>query len=160
MAISIFASIDTIQGESQDRDHRNEIDVLSWSWGVSQSGPAGRGSGRGAGKPRFHDFNFSHHVDKASPVLMKTCATGKHLKNATFTVRKSGEHQQDYLIITMKDVLVTSVSMSVSAEGDATVEDVVLAFAKVDLEYKPQKPDGTLDPGIHFTYDIRANREG
>jgi hypothetical protein len=68
--------------------------------------------------------------------------------------------QQENLVITMTDVLVTSVSTSVSAEGDATVEGVALAFAKVDLEYKPQKPDGSLDVGIHFKFDLKANKEG
>jgi len=71
-----------------------------------------------------------------------------------------GAFQQEYLVITMTDVLVTSVSTSVSAEGDATVEGVALAFAKVDLEYNPQKPDGSLDVGIHFKFDLKANKEG
>ncbi len=158
MAASIFARIGTIQGESQDAKHKDEIDVLSWSWGVSQSGTVAHGGGGGAGKASFHDFNFTHHVDKASPVLMATCATGEHIKEATITVRKAGKGQQEYLIITMTDVLVTSVSTTVSAEGDADVEGVALTFAKVDLEYKPQKPDGSLDVGIHFKFDLKANK--
>ena len=120
----------------------------------------GHGGGGGAGKASFHDFNFTHHVDKASPLLMKACATGEHIKDATITVRKAGKGQQEYLVIKMTDVLVTSVSTSVSAEGGATIEGVVLAFAKVDLEYKPQKPDGSLDAGIHFKYDLKANKPG
>ena len=54
----------------------------------------------------------------------------------------------------------TSVSTSVSAEGDSTIESVDLSFAKVDLEYKPQKSDGSLDAGVHFKYDLKANKEG
>ena len=91
---------------------------------------------------------------------MKACATGKHVKDATITVRKAGKGQQEYLVIKMTDVLVTSVAMSVSAEGDATIEGVALAFAKVDLEYKPQKADGSLDVGVHFIYDLKANKAG
>ena len=159
MAMSIFARIGTIKGESQDAKHKDEIDVLSWSWGVSQSGIAGHGGG-GAGKASFHDFNFTHHVDKASPLVMKACATGQHISDATITVRKAGKGQQEYLIIKMTDILVTSVSTSVSAEGGTTIESVVLAFAKVDLEYKPQKPDGSLDVGLHFKYDLKAQKEG
>jgi len=160
MAASIFARIGTIKGESRDAKHKDEIEVLSWSWGVSQSGAMGQGGGGGAGKASFHDLNFTHHVDKASPLLMRACATGEHIKDATITVRKAGKGQQEYLVIKMTDVLVTSVSTSVSVEGDATVEGVALAFAKVDLEYKPQKPDGSLDVGIHFKYDLKANKEG
>jgi len=160
MAMSIFARIGTIKGESQDAKHKDEIDVLSWSWGVSQSGIAGHGGGGGAGKASFHDFNFTHHVDKASPLVMKACATGQHISDATITVRKAGKGQQEYLIIKMTDILVTSVSTSVSAEGGTTIESVVIAFAKVDLEYKPQKPDGSLDVGLHFKYDLKAQKEG
>jgi type VI secretion system secreted protein Hcp len=161
MAVSIFARIGAIKGESRDAKHKDEIEVLSWSWGLSQPGTTSSGGGgSGKGKSSFHDFNFTHHVDKASPVLMKACATGEHIKDATITVRKAGKGQQEYLVITMTDVLVTSVSTSVSAEGDATMEGVSLAFAKVDLEYKPQKPDGSLDVGVHFTYDLKANKVG
>ena len=160
MATSIFARVGSVKGESRDARHKDEIDVLSWSWGMSsQSGSPGRGAGAGAGKATFHDFTFTHHIDKASPLLMKACATGEHIKDATITVRKAGRGQQEYLIITMTDLLVTSVSTSVVAEGDATMESVVLAFAKVDLEYKPQKPDGSLDPGVHFTYDLKARKQ-
>ena len=157
---SIFARIGTIKGESKDAKHKDEIEVLSWSWGVSQSGTMTHGGGGGAGKASFHDFNFTHHVDKASPLLMRACATGEHIKEATITVRKAGKGPQEYLVIKMTDVVVTSVSLSVSAEGDATVEGVSLTFAKVDLEYKPQKPNGSLDVGIHFKYDLKANKEG
>src|SRR5690242_9312910 len=119
MASAIFARIDTIQGESKDARHKDEIDVISWSWGLSQSAGTGAGGGRGAGKVSFRDLLFTHHVDKASPSLMKACATGKHLKSATITVRKGGgKSQAEYLVIALSDVLVGSVSTSVSAEGD------------------------------------------
>ena len=160
MATSIFARIGTIKGESRDAKHKDEIEVLSWAWGLSQTGTAGHGGGGGAGKASFHDFTFTHHVDTASPLLMKACATGTHIKDATITVRKAGKGQQEYLVITMTDVLVMSVSTSVSAEGDATMESVGLAFAKVDLEYKPQTADGSVEPGIHVTFDLKANKAG
>ena len=160
MAISIFARIGTIKGESRDARHKDEIEVMSWAWGLAQSGATGQGGGAGAGKVSFHDLTFTHQIDRATPSLMQACATGTHSKDATITVRKAGKGQQDYLVITMNDVLVTSVSTSATAEGDATYESVGLAFAKVDLEYKPQKADGSLDSGLHFKYDIKANKVG
>jgi type VI secretion system secreted protein Hcp len=159
MAVSVFARIGSIKGESQDARHKDEIEVLSWSWGLSQSGTMAHGGGGGAGKASFQDFTFTHHVDKASPLLMLACAKGEHIRDARITVRKAGEGLQEYLMITMTDVLVSSVSDS-GGEGDTPMESVALAFAKVDLEYKPQKPDGSLDAGLHFTYDLKANKEG
>jgi type VI secretion system secreted protein Hcp len=90
---------------------------------------------------------------------MTACATGQHVSDATITVRKAGQGQQEYLIIKMTDIVVTSVSTSVSDQGGSTIETVVLAFAKVDLEYKPQKPDGSMDVGLHFKYDLKAQKE-
>jgi len=160
MASDIFAKIGDIKGESPDDKHKGEIEVLSWSWGVTQSGTMAFGGGGGEGKASFHDFNFTHHLDKASPVLMKACATGEHIKEATITVRKAGKGQQEFLILKMNDVIITSVNPSGSGDSAATAEAVALQASKVDLEYKPQKADGSLDAGLHFKYDIKGNKEG
>jgi type VI secretion system secreted protein Hcp len=160
MASDMFAKIGDIKGESLDGKHKDEIEVLSWSWGVTQSGSVAHGTGSGAGKPSFHDFNFTHHIDKASPLLMKSCATGAHLTEGTITVRKAGKAPQEYLIIKMNDVIITGVAMSVASEAPATAENVTLQAAKVDLEYKAQKADGSLEAGLHFKYDIKANKVG
>jgi type VI secretion system secreted protein Hcp len=160
MASDIFAKIGDIKGESLDSKHKDEIEVLSWSWGVTNAGTIRGGSGGGQGKATFNDFNFTHHVDKATPVLLKACATGQHLKEATITVRKAGKGQQEFLILKMTDVLITSVNPSGASDSPATEEHVALNFAKIDLEYKPQKAGGSLDAGLHFKYDIKGNKEG
>ena len=107
MAPDIFAKIGDIKGESLDDKHKDEIEVLSWSWGVTNAAPKGGGGG-GAGKASFRDLTFTHHIDKASPLLLKGCATGQHLKEATITHRKAGKGQQEFLIIKMNDVIITS----------------------------------------------------
>jgi type VI secretion system secreted protein Hcp len=160
MAAGIFAKLGDIKGESLDSKHKDEVEVLSWSWGVSNAGTVRAGGGAGSGKATFADLNFTHHIDKASPLLLKACATGQHLKEAIITVRKAGKGQQELLIIKMSDVIITSVNPSGAADAAATAEHVALQFAKVDLEYKPQKVDGSLDAGLHFKYDLKANRAG
>ena len=160
MASDIFAKLGDIKGESFDDKHKGEIEVLSWSWGITQSGTMAHGGGGGEGKANFNDFNFTHHIDKASAVLMKACATGEHIKDATITVRKAGKGQQEFLIIKMNDIIITSVNPSGAGDSAATAEAVALQCAKVDLEYKPQKADGSLDAGLHFKYDIKGNKEG
>ncbi len=159
MASDIFAKLGDIKGESLDSKHKDEVEVLSYSWGVSNAGSMAHGGGGGEGKATFHDLSFVHNIDKASPVLMQACATGVHLKEATITHRKAGKGQQEYLVIKLNDIIVTSVSHGGSGDT-AGVESVSLAFAKVALEYKPQKPDGSLDAGLHFKYDLKAQKEG
>jgi type VI secretion system secreted protein Hcp len=159
MASDIFGKLGDIKGESLDDKHKGEIEILSYSWGVSNTGSMGHGSGGGEGKASFHDMSFVHHFDKASPVLMQTCATGAHIKEATITHRKSGKGQQEYLIIKLSDVIVTGVSHGGTSEGGQT-ESVNLNFGKVALEYKPQKADGSLEAGVFFKYDLKAQKEG
>ena len=156
MASDIFAKIGDIKGESTDSKHKDEIEVLSFSWGVTNSAKI---KGGGAGKATFTDLSFLHGIDKASPNLLSACATGAHLKEATITHREAGKGQQEYLIIKMNDVIITGVALADSSVV-AGSETVSMAFAKVDLEYKPQKADGSLDAGIHFKFDIKANKEG
>ncbi len=158
MASDIFAKLGDIKGESLDSKHKDEIEVLSYSWGVTNAGSMAHGSGGGEGKATFHDLSFVHNIDKASPVLMQACATGAHLKEATITHRKAGKGQHEYLVVKMNDVIVTGVTHGGSGDGDS--ENVSLSFAKVALEYKPQKPDGSLDAGVFFKYDLKANKEG
>jgi len=158
MAADIFAKLGDIKGESIDSKHKDEIEVLSYSWGVTNAGSMAAGTGGGEGKATFHDLSFVHNIDKASPVLMQACATGVHLKEATITHRKAGKDQHEYLIVKMNDVIITGVTHGGSGDGHS--ENVSLAFAKVNVEYKPQKADGTLDAGIHFKYDIKARKEG
>ena len=159
MATDIFAKIGDIKGESVDAKHKDEIEVLSFSWGVANSGSAAPGGGGGAGKATFQDLSIVHGIDKATPDLLKACATGLHIKDATITHRKAGKGQQEFLIIKLNDVTITAVSHA-GAEDQPYAESVSLKFAKVDLEYRPQRQDGSLDAGVHFQFDLKANKVG
>jgi type VI secretion system secreted protein Hcp len=159
MATEIFAKIGDIKGESLDHKHKDEIEVLSFSWGVANAGSAGTGAGGGAGKPIFQDLLIVHAIDNATPALLQACATGQHIKDATISHRKAGKGQQDFLIIKLNDVTITAVSET-GAEDQPYAESVSLKFAKVDLDYRRQRPDGTLDEGLHFKFDLKANKVG
>ena len=124
MASDIFAKIGDIKGESLDDKHKDEIEVLSFSWGVTNHAMPS-GSGGGTGKATFQDLSFVHKIGKASPLLMKACATGAHLKEATVTQRKAGKGQQEFLIVKMNDIIITSVigdSKSGVREGRARIQ--------------------------------------
>src|SRR5580765_1562934 len=157
--VDYFLKFDGIKGESADAKHKDEIDIEAWSWGETHaSGPAGGGGG-GGGKVQMQDFHFVMQLNKASVSLMKACATGQHIKDATLSARKAGKEQLDYLTIKFSDVLISSYQTG-GSEGETTpIDQVAFNFAKLDVMYKPQKADGTLDAGIHFKYDIKANKE-
>src|SRR5260370_9456847 len=144
MASDIFAKIGDIKGESLDDKHKDEIEVLSYSWGVATMATVGGGGG-GAGRATFHDLSFTHTIDKASPQLMQACATGTHLKEATITHRKAGKGQQEYLIIKMNDIIITGVSLADSS-GGARAEEATRRLFPIHPEYKPANTPRTTEP--------------
>jgi type VI secretion system secreted protein Hcp len=158
--VDYFLKIDGVESESGDDKHKGEIELESFSWGETQSGTSGRGGGAGAGKVQPNDFNFVKRVDKASPVLLIGCATGAHYKTAILTARKAGGNQHDYLKITMEDVLISSYKTSGSAhDGIVPTDQVSLNFAKLEMSYKEQKPDGSLGGEVKQKYDFGANKK-
>jgi type VI secretion system secreted protein Hcp len=161
MAMDMFIKIDDVKGESQDDKHKDEIDVLAWSWGMSQSGTFHTGGGGGSGKVSINDLSFTKYIDKSSPNLMQYCSGGKQYKEAKLTIRKAGgKTPLEYLIITMKDVIVTSVSTGGSGGEDRLTENVTLNFGALKLDYQQQKPDGSKEGGpVKYGWDIAKNAE-
>lgn len=155
----IHLKLDAIKGESTSQQHADEIDVESWSWGVTNAAAPATGGGAGAGRAHFQDLTFTHRVDRASPALWKACATGKHVKDGTLSVAHGGPAQQDYLTIKLKDIVVTAVALAdVANDAQVPLESVSLAFAKVEYAYRPQKPNGSLGPAEEFKFDLKANK--
>ena len=158
MAVDMFLDIKgEIAGEAQDKKHKDEIDVLAWSWGVSQSGTFHIGGGGGSGKANFQDLSVTKYIDKASATLQLYCANGDHFDAAKLTVRKAGKDPLEYLIIEMKKVLITSVSTGGSGGEDKLTENVTLNFAEVKVSYKEQKPDGSAGEEKTFKWNMPEN---
>ena len=157
MAVDMFLKMDDVKGESVDSKHKGEIDVLAWSWGMSQSGTTHVGGGGGAGKVSVQDISLTKYVDKSSPVLMLSCCNGKHFKEAVLVVRKAGEKPLEYIKITMKEVIIANVSTGGSGGEDRLTENVTLNFAEFKIEYVPQKPDGSGDAAVEAAWNIAEN---
>lgn len=157
-AVDFFLKFDGIKGESTDAKHKDEIDVESWSWGETHAA-GGRGGGAGAGKVAMQDFHFTMQQNTASVGLMRACATGQHVKQATLTGRKAGKEQQEYLTFKFYDVLVSSFQTGGSEQADLVpVDQVSFAFAKVEVDYRPQQRDGSLGTPVHFGFDLKQNK--
>jgi len=152
MSTDSHIKFDGVDGESTHKDHKGEIEVLSWSWNVSNnSSLAGGGSGKGKANPG--DFVFTHTYDKASPILAKQCASGKHFKTVKLTARKAGEGQKDFLVVSMKEVFITAVSPS-GGHGGEIIENVAFTYKDIEFEYKAQDDKGGLGGAVKFGWDV------
>ena len=159
-AVDYFLHIAGVEGESTDAKHKGWIDVESWSWGEINPAPASPGSGGGgAGKVQIQDFHFVTRVSKASPKLFLACANGQHFKEAKLVGRKAGKSQQEFLTWTFSDVLVTGYQTGGTEAADfLPVDQVSLNFAKLKVEYRGQKADGSLDAAVSAGWDVKSNK--
>lgn len=158
MAIDMFLKLDGVDGESVDSAHKDEIDILAWSWGVSQSGTMHQARGGGGGKANFQDISITKFMDRASPQLIEHCSTGKHIPDAKLTLRKAGGEPLEYLVIELKNVLVAAVSVGGSQGEERLTENVVLNFAQFKYVYQPQSEAGGKEGGtVEFGWNIAEN---
>jgi type VI secretion system secreted protein Hcp len=165
MAVDMFMKITSaegeVEGESIDESHGKEIDLISWSWGMSQSGCTHSSSGGGAGKVRVQDLSFTKYIDKATPTLMKFCCNGTHIPEAILTIRKAGgKSAVEYVKLTLKECILSSVTTGTkNAAEDRLTENVTLNFAEFHYEYTPQESDHTPGASIPIGWNIAKNAE-
>ncbi|PHN32289.1 Hcp family type VI secretion system effector [Pseudomonas sp. ICMP 561] len=159
MAIDMFWKLGDIKGESRDSMHKEEIDIQTFQWGMSQSGSMHQGGGGGAGKVSIGNLSLSKSLDKSSPNLMMACSSGKHYQEATLTVRKAGGSVPvEYMIITLKEVMIASYQTDAGNSDESVKENIALNFATVEVSYQPQKADGSKEGGpVKYGWNIREN---
>ena len=157
-AVDYFLKIDGIQGESRDAKHKGEIDLESFSWGEANVGAPVAGSGAGAGKVQAEDLHVVMKMNKASPLLLLACATGQHLKQAILTARKAGKVQLEFLVFRFTDLLVSSYHTGGNTDIEPT-DQVAFNFARIEVTYRPQKPDGSPDAPVTAGWDVKANKK-
>jgi type VI secretion system secreted protein Hcp len=138
-----FLKLDGIEGESQDSKRPKEIQLTSWSWGMSNSGSAHTGQGGATGRVNVGDLNFTKYVDKASPSLIRSCAGGTIIPTGTLTIRKTDDKDKiDYLVIELKEILVSSWQTGGSGGGGQLSDSFSLNFAEYEFKYTLQQDTG------------------
>ena len=158
MATDFLLEIKEIPGESEDKKHPGLIEVTSFSWSASQQASFGRGGGGGSAKADLSDITFTAETSKASGKLFHFCTKGTHIPKATLFVRKAGGEQEDYYIIILEDVIVSSYSSNGSTgSGGRPSESFNLSFAKMEFEYKLQDKAGKVTTAAKHSYDQKTN---
>ena len=147
-AVDYFLKIDGIAGESTDDKHKGEIEIASWSWGVSSAAQAG---GARSGKPCVSPMSFSKLVDKSSPALMANAVSGMVIPNAILIGRKAGDKQQEYLKLELKNVLISSYQTG-GSNSSLPADQFSLNFSTMTVEYKQQNPDGSTGAPVSASF--------
>jgi type VI secretion system secreted protein Hcp len=154
---AFFAKLDGINGESKDSQHSGWVDVLSWGYAVSQSSSAHVGGGSGVGKANFSELVLTHYVDIATPNLMKYCANGKPLSSVIISACKVGGGLQEYMTVTLSDVLVTHCRPVGATNSPRVIEEVGLSYSKINVQTKQQNADGSMGAAVTGAWDVKQN---
>jgi len=163
MAFDCFLKIDGVPGESTDDKHKDWIELLSYSHGVSQtsSGAASSGGARSAERCDHQDFSVVKALDKASPKLALFCCDGTHVKEVAVELCRATGDKQRYMEYKMEDVIVSSVRPGGSAQGGEALplEEVSFNYGKIEWTYtETDHKTGQPKGDVAANWDLVANK--
>jgi type VI secretion system secreted protein Hcp len=153
----MFLKLDGITGESIDDKHSGAIQVVSWSFGVHNSGSATFGTGSGSGKADFQDLTITKPVDLSTPTLWNWCCSGKHCPSGTLTIRKMGTTPLEYLVINLSNIVVSTAQTAASGGDDVLYETVSLHFQNYKMTYTKQDETGSAAGTSEGGWDVAKN---
>jgi type VI secretion system secreted protein Hcp len=157
MAIHMYLKLDSIKGESSQSKYEDQIEVLSWTWGLTQSGSAHHGSGTGTAGVTVGDVSIVKFVDRSTPTLIKYCCAGTFFDSGKLTVLKAGTEPTPYFELELLQGLVTSVNSGGVGPEERLIETVSFNFKVFKLGYTPQKK-GKGEGVIPAGWDIPKNK--
>ena len=160
MAIQMTLHLDDIKGESKVQGYEGEIDVDSWSWGMSQTGTWHTGGGGGGGQVSVNDIVISKKVDRSTPDIIKLCCKGEHIPSGKLVITKSGGTPLDYLTIEMEKIIIANYTTGGAPGDEVVMESISLNFAAFKTLYKQQGDDGSVEDEADVAWNIEANAEG
>ena len=153
----VHLNLGSVQGESSSKAHPNEIEVISFSWGLSNSAVrSAQGGTTKGGKVSINEITLSKHTDKSTPLLVNAVATCQTFPTATISLSKStgGKKPEDYFIIKMNNAYISSLQLASPSGGALGTEMISLNFQKITMDYKMQNAMGILVSASSATCDL------
>lgn len=157
MSFDGFLKIAGADGESQDSNHTDWMQLQSYSFGAHNSGTAAVGTGMGHGKVAMGDFNFVPVGDKSSPILFQKCCSGDHIPEATLELQKTGGTSMIFFKVTFSDLVISSVQFSGHEGADVPSTGVSFNFSKIKMEATSQNAKGGSLAPVTAGWDVKKN---
>jgi type VI secretion system secreted protein Hcp len=153
----VHLNLGSVQGESNSSAHSNEIEVISFSWGLSNSAVRSvQGGTTKGGKVSINEITLVKHTDKSTPLLVNAVASCQTFPTATISLSKStgGKKPEDYFVIKMNNAYISSLQLSSPSAGALGTETIALNFQKITMDYKMQNAMGILVSASSATCDL------
>jgi len=162
MALEFYLKLDGIPGESTDSKHKEWIEVVSFSHGVEQEGSSRSGGGESTvGRAHFSDFCVVKRLDKSSPKLALTCASGAHVASAKMELCQSTKDKHPYMKYELTDVVISAVKPSgQNTSNTLPLEEVTMRYSKIQWEYTPMDAAGKVTAAAKANWNLKDNTGG
>jgi type VI secretion system secreted protein Hcp len=160
MALDSFVKFEgpDVEGGSTVGGHEKELQIMSYSWGLSNPTDTHLSTGSGAAKANVQDLSCMMNMDKAWPNLIKYCQNGKHFEKVTLYARKAGgDEPVTYKKMEMEDVIISSVQDGASDGSEFSSVSFSLNFGKYKITFTPQDATGAAEAEIPTGWDIAKN---
>jgi type VI secretion system secreted protein Hcp len=155
----MFLKVDTtrqglIKGEARDEEHKDQIDVMAWSWGMASK--TSLGASGPASKATVNELHVTKHLDSASTALMSALRNNEEIKKAVLVCRKAGKNQHEFVKITIQKARLTALDVGSGPPDNPAdlIERLSFSFQRVTVEYVPQGDDGRPRGGMLFETEI------
>jgi len=154
--MALFIKFDGVDGEAKDKDHKSWSDLLSMSWGVHKAGGGATGQTRRRGVATVEDINITKELDKSSPKLTEAVLTGKVFPKVEIHDSATyGDNRATFLKYELKNVAVTSHSISAAGGGDAVPHECMsLNFEEVKHTYVEYDEKGTKKGNVEMVWKV------
>ena len=156
MAVDYILKLDGIRGESQESGHKDDVQIMSWSWGASQVSSVSGTGGSGAGKADLSDFSIMTNFDKGTPKFFKSICAGQHIKTGTMNAIKSGADGKPYLKVDFKELFVSS--LQISASSEIPTVSISFTYNEIKIDYSTQNEQGQMTTTGAVTYNLKENK--
>jgi type VI secretion system secreted protein Hcp len=156
MAVDFYLKLDGIEGEAATTGFEKQIQLLSFSWGGSQTSSVAGTGGSGAGRADLSDLSIMKHMDKATSPVFKALVSGQHIKSGSLSATKAGGNGKPFLKLSFEELFVTS--QQISASSEIPTESVSFSYNKIKEEYWTQDEKGTLTATAAVTFELKLNK--
>ena len=156
--VDMFFKLDGVDGESQDKDHKNEMEILGFK--LSTKSPRDASTGGATGKVRFTNLTVRGNIEKGTAKLFDKVTKNEKIPTGILVCRKAGQEQFTFFKITLTDCYVARVEVgSGGGEGTSIVPpcEFDVEFGKIEIESKEQVSTGPTSGPVKAIYDLRAN---
>lgn len=143
-----YLKIGDIKGESTDADHKDWINLLSISQSMTRPGNTSTGTSATLG-----DIVCVKEVDASTPKLMEAVARGTAYPSVVIELTRTVNGKRvPYLLWELKQVRVTSYSISGATDGSIPMVELSLNFEEIKVVYNVISDIGEIVEPIEFQH--------